>query len=649
MLFTGTEKKQYYNKPLYGNTGSYTLSEGVVLPYCICSMEIDRAVSELKIAQEFPPSLENRWKIAELYQREIDKERVRNDMVRGYLQDPNKIKFFNALTVVLLPKDQTGILDNFDQCEAGNPPIPYDGQSPIDKPWSHEDAVKYNLGGVQYVEYGDQARLRWDSETVHAVVVDGQHRLDALRQFKSVSGNVFNDHVQKTKIPVIFVLISKEVGFKKRIELGDSSIRAIAREIFTDLNKNAKEVDKARELILDDWSINAQCLRTLITDETAKDSKKLIPLSLIRWADSNNRFDSYYYLNSLVHIDQLINGLLDIRYPRDPLDKDLVVKYIQSLKDSLGSESPSSGFALFNEHGKDIESYYISEYVDTEADEAIMPFNRLPASFLSAAVDNFEKNHKPYMLKFLTEFEPYEKLISYARENNLIEGTFAKFFAQTKEHQNLIREQKNAADSNWYFNEIETHIKEIEKLKSDPELSGSWAFKAIFQKSVLSVAKSIGFEFLKSHDSIGDVDHFMIFLNRLYKEKLLYVESRIPGSGNSMWYCIATNPGNGKIKVNKQTEKNIISLLTFLYYLFLLKKDGMSSSESYAKLKSKKSSQVYPGANEAYSELKRCFSMNTFHNFRYGREKAQEMTIEEKELSTKKYMEDYFSSIFKVL
>ncbi|OUE40776.1 hypothetical protein BZY95_13755 [Billgrantia desiderata SP1] len=612
-------------------------------------MEIDRAVSELKIAQEFPPSLDNRWKIAELYQREIDKDRVRNDMVRGYLQDPNKIKFFNALTVVLLPKNSEGILDSFDQCEPGNPPIPYDGQSPIDAPWANDVANKYNLGGVQYVEYGDQARLRWDSETVHAVVVDGQHRLDALRQFKVVSGNVFNEHVQKTKVPVIFVLISEEVGFKKRVELGDSSIRAIAREIFTDLNKNAKEVDKARELILDDWSINAQCLRTLITDETAKDSDVLIPLSLIRWADSNNRFDSNYYLNSLVHIDQLINSVLDIRYPRDPLDKEQVVKYIHSLKMALGRESSSGAVSLENDKGKDIESYYNSEYVDTEADEAIMPFNRLPASFLNAAVENFESNHKGYILSLLTKFKPYEELIDYSRENNLIEGNFAKFFAQTREHQYLIREQKTGEDSNWYYNEIERHIRKIETMKTHPELGASWAYKALFQKSAIRVAKAISFEYSKSHATLGNIGDYLNFLNALYINDLLYVESKIPGGDVSAWYFIATNAGNGKIRVNKQTEKNITSFLMFFYHLYKLKESGdFDFNDALLKLRSKKYTGLYPGAYDSYNEIKKCFSMSNFYNYHYGRDKAQEMSDDEKKKRTDEFVSMYISSISSV-
>ena len=60
----------------------------------------------------------------------------------------------------------------------------------------------------------------------------------------------------------IFVLVAPEAGFENEREGTDSSIRTLSRELFSDLNKNAKAVDRARELILDDWSIGARSMRS---------------------------------------------------------------------------------------------------------------------------------------------------------------------------------------------------------------------------------------------------------------------------------------------------------------------------------------------------------------------------------------------------
>ncbi|HHQ4574539.1 TPA: hypothetical protein ACSPZW_001048, partial [Aeromonas hydrophila] len=492
MLFTGTTDKREYNKPVYGNLGAYTLSDGVKLPYFSCTMDVDRVVKELKVAQEFPPSLDNSWGLTELYQREIDDVRVQDDMVKGYLSDPNKLKFFNAITVVLLPKSRDGkILENFDSVETFDPPVPFDGQDSIDSAWNNESVTKAIFGGVQYLTYGDQARLRWDEEIVHAVVVDGQHRLSALRQYKKVLGNVFSNHAKNTKIPVIFVLLSAEAGFSTTNEYQKKSIRSIAREIFTDLNKNAKEVDRARELILDDWSINARCLRTLLTEEAARDSDSSIPLSLVRWQDSNIRFDSGYYLNTLVHLDQIVSSVLNIKYPQDPLDKDDVLAFLSSIEASLG-QLDGNKRKLKNSAGCSLTDFYKNEYLD-ENDDACIPLKRLPVSYLDAAIAGFEKNHKSYLYKILTELRPYKKILKYSRDNDLIEGVFGRFFSQTSQHQALIRDKYNSQQEDWYSSNILKHISEIESIKKEGDVQ-SWAFKAIFQKAAVKVVNLIEFE-----------------------------------------------------------------------------------------------------------------------------------------------------------
>ena len=46
-IISNNEGKARYNKPLYGLTGTYTLSEGIALPYFLSLLEINRAIDEL--------------------------------------------------------------------------------------------------------------------------------------------------------------------------------------------------------------------------------------------------------------------------------------------------------------------------------------------------------------------------------------------------------------------------------------------------------------------------------------------------------------------------------------------------------------------------------------------------------------------------
>lgn len=238
-----------------------------------------------------------------MFQREIDENRIKEDIIKGYLLDSNKLNFFNAITIVLMPKGKDEkIQDSFEDTDEDTPPpIPFEIGNEEDAQWNDENAYKADFAGVQFVSIGEQARLRWNENRVLAATVDGQHRLWALRTFKEdddFRNGILTVTEKKTHVPVIFILLHPDVGFISQQDRSDNSIRKISRELFTDLNKNAKTVDRARELILDDKSIHARCVRTLVTNVTPQDDANCLPLSLVRWQDNNNRFDESYYINS---------------------------------------------------------------------------------------------------------------------------------------------------------------------------------------------------------------------------------------------------------------------------------------------------------------------------------------------------------------
>lgn len=632
MKKTGTTKTDDYNKPIYGLHGAYKLSESVELPYFSASLPIERTIDELRIAEEVPPSLDNQWSLGELFQREIDQKRAAKEIVNGYLADPKKLKFFNALTVVLMPKSTTGeVLDDFQahSSEHESPPIPYAAGDKDDAQWASDESVAF--GGVQYTISGDQARLRWDQSRVHAVTVDGQHRLFALREYRNtIRQRTLTPRERETKIPVLFLLLHDEVGFvqgKPR-----RSIRTIARELFTDLNKNAKQVDRARELILDDWSLDAQCVRHLITSETATDEPDVIPLSLVRWQDANNRFDQSYFLTSLVHLESLVGLILDVSPPKDPLDTPKVEHYIRELGKLV---SPDKPFA--SEDGIELLAHYRKEYCEEDSGEfsATVPFSRLPPAFLSSAVSGFDAHHRTWLLKLLLESSPYATLLEYAREHDLIEGVFGKFHAQTFAHRGQLKKKFGEAEEGWYSKNIDVHIEHIEGAKK-----ANWAFKAIFQKALVRLGRSICFDNRTDATRLGDIEELIGFVDDLAKRGLLKIDAELPGDKHGVWTWIGTNPGNGKIKVSKTVETTILSQLRIWYYARrLLKTDGSYVGKSGADIakhfRSKTSTALWPDCNEATSEIEKSFRNKTFLGEAVakgddGARKTQEKAIRER-------------------
>jgi hypothetical protein len=626
LIISKAEGNARFNKPLYGLAGKYTLAEGIALPFFSTLLDIDRAIDELRIAEQVPPSLETQWSIKELFQREIDETRVRQDIVKGYLLDSKKLKFFNAITIVLMPRNKDGkILDTFDEVEPNSPPpIPWDGSDPEDAQWNQEGIQIANFGGVQYSTTGLSARLRWDEDRVLAVAVDGQHRLWALRTFREdekFRGGTLRTIERQTKIPVIFVLLHPNAGFQNTQDKSDYSIRGISRELFTDLNKNAKTVDRARELILDDKNINAQCVRTLLTSKTAQDSGDLLPLSLVRWQDDSNRFDTSYYLNSLVHLDLLVSNLLDIDPPRDPMDVKRVKEFIRSINNTLGIDGKE-----VEHEGRTLSKYYDEDCCDEEG-EPNTPFARLPETYLLSAVEGFKVNFRPWLLRILLDFKPYSELLAYARTHNLIEGTFGSFQAQTKKHKAIILEQETTKDSNWNKNQILRFHNEINKLKEN-----QWAFKAIFQKALVRLGKLVCFQ-NRNDSNLGNIDDILGFLDRLYNSEVLRVDASLPDHSFRLWTFVALNPGNDKIKVATTVEDRIFSLLCLWYYGSRKIELSTSSDQavfSYRKLltsfSADKNTATWPDCKKYFDLLYKGFYTSAF----FGRD-SEQLTDKQKE------------------
>lgn len=562
-----------YNRPLYGNAGEFTLSRNVTVPYFTTIIDIKRAVSELKTHEQVAPSLEQIYNLKELFQRQIDHKRVERDLVDGFLKNPQKIKFFNSLTIALLPKAEDGhIMPKFDDYEGNDPQVPWVLGDTFDEGFAA--TVKTLFGGVQFHKADPEnsghgiARLRWDVDRVDAVAVDGQHRLSALQKwFDNDRKKALEIYEQNTRIPIIILLLDPRAGFKAENKSG-LTIKSIAREIFTDLNKNAKAVDKATEIILDDRSLTSSCVRLLVTDRTTTDEPPLLPLSLVRWKEANYRFDQDHYINSLVHLNLLVESLLDLPAITDPLDKSDVLEYIKQADAHLGLKENAGKLVC---RQMTLEQYYKDNFLDAEGDP-IAPFTGMPSEFMPSALDGFATRIKPWLLVSITEFSPYRDFLAYSRAKGLITGIFSQYLAQPEGHQKQLNfEMEKVFGINWRSEQIDEPKKEAElrKLRGAEAISTgveTWAFKAIFQKAFVHLAKVVVFDYAEERDKFGDIREFIDFFNVLYLRGLLDIKAKINGVSMLLWTFVALNPASDTIRVNRRTEKRITALLALWYF-----------------------------------------------------------------------------------
>ncbi len=571
-----TDSQTSFNNPIYGQKGEYSLSGHVRVPYFAALMDLKRVTKELKTHEEVTPSLDNTYNLVELFQRNIDPERVRREIVDGFLRNPTKLKFFNSLTFVILPKDAKGqILTDFQDVEGSDPAIPFDGQDEFDSFFKESENTKKSIfGGVQFVatQAAALSRLRWDANTVDVVAVDGQHRLKALKLWMESNNNELAATAKNTRVPVIFLLLHESAGFVTP-EGGATGIKTIAREIFTDLNKNAKEVDLATQIILDDRSLASCCVRSLATEGTCTDHAEKLPLSLLRWQDANNRFDQRYFLNSLVNLHLIVEDVLDLNPPnRDAMDKKKVLGFIKAAKQVVGLPDKETGdYRLLSSDGQDLEDFYTERFLDDEG-EPTAPLSGIPPQFLANAVEGFTARYAHWMLKILKEFRPYANLLEYAKTNNLIEGQFSQYFGQPRDHRTQLDNELEAQHGeNWknlVIGRHEKHIeKNIKKIGASDDLGEEWAFKTIFQKAILRLAKNL---FVSApHDQqakLGSVDDYIGFLNSLHDHNILRVLAPLPDENHLLWTFLAVNYGSKKIKVASTSERRIQAYIALLYY-----------------------------------------------------------------------------------
>ena len=557
-----------YIRPLYGLRGEYTLTSGVSLPYFLTLVDIESLVTNIKTHEQTQESLDNRYSLVELYQRQIDHKRVNEDIVKGYLKNPNKVKFFNAITVTLFPKNEDGTHSPvFTDYENNDPSIPVPDVSELD-PWFADEETNERsvFGGVQFStnHLESISRLRWDKDRVEAVAVDGQHRLTAMRIWFNDKENTLTREQRLTRIPVIFLLLSDRAGFKAPNM--SAGIKMISREIFTDLNKNAKVVDLATQIILDDRSLESCCVRELLSDSTSEDAYDRIPLSLIRWQDANFKFDSSYYLNSIVNLYLIVSDLLNLTPPKDSMNKEQVLSCIKKLENTLGQGNPRQ----LRVEEKSLEDFYTQTYCDLDGErEPHTPYSSIPQHYISSAVEGFNIHYRDSLVKLLTKPRPYQQLLIYARANNLIEGEFSQFHAQPREHQTRLADYFEAkAGPNWRDSLFEAHKSEIQRIKTDPQLGEHWAFKTLFQKAYCRLADFLYYQgqFNGSEIDIGSVDSLIEFIDMLDSAGLLYVRREHPQLTHLLWTSVSVNWGNRAIKVTDVSLQRMYGILMLWYY-----------------------------------------------------------------------------------
>jgi hypothetical protein len=191
-----------------------------------------------------------KWKVRDLFQRDVDQSRVTTTIV-PYFKDNHQVKFFNPLTLVLLPLKDDGEVDTNVPYVEGREVEP-DGHPFLE--FERKNLLKYSVHRIN----PSYSKVEWNSERVKLVAIDGQHRLSALKLWSKEKGSKALDGWD---IPVVILS-----AFKSHNDSAHKppSLLEVVRRTFVCINTRAEEVNEARKILLNDQETEAVCTQELV-------------------------------------------------------------------------------------------------------------------------------------------------------------------------------------------------------------------------------------------------------------------------------------------------------------------------------------------------------------------------------------------------
>ena len=93
-----------YNKTKFGYFGELGTGAHAHLRFLQTALSVED-LDSVTLIENIPGS--ETWDVRDLFQRDVDKERVTREIL-PYLKDKTKVKFFNPLTLALLPLASSG-------------------------------------------------------------------------------------------------------------------------------------------------------------------------------------------------------------------------------------------------------------------------------------------------------------------------------------------------------------------------------------------------------------------------------------------------------------------------------------------------------------------------------------------------------------
>jgi hypothetical protein len=577
-----TSEQAHYTDVRPALWGDFSISKAEI-PYFQSILTLEEVTKQLELVEDLPADLRSNWRLEELFQREIDWERVQRELVDGYLRQPHKLKFFNSLTVALLPLDENRKLDMGYNDILPPPPL---RESLTKQPWQVT-----NVGGVQIIRAtsSPHAFIRWNPKRIFPATIDGQHRLAALKTLHSL-GNLPKKALD-TGISVIFLVLDSRAGLvleDTHVPDGENPVLTVVREVFIDLNMHAQSVARARQILLDDQGIESRCLRQLLAPKVGEEVPGRLPLGLVHWqhnesAKFNTGEKTGPFITTIELLNSIVRDILDLKRPKDPTAEEEIRDFLESIEASLSVSSYIKAHEARYSGLPPLRSYVEENYLKEGFEK---PFANPPAPYIRACADSFSDLWRPVMINVFLNFKPYADFIEEVRVRGGIDGDIAYFLCQPWRAQRA-KDLEWGEEREW---RLTRPLRELDDLKK-----ADWPFYAVFQKALFRATKwaFANYDVLKREGGFNEA--WLGFLNDLWSRGVFALKSQC--NGVYVWAGTGLNIVNPTVRWAESAVQRMAGLLLLWWYFYT---SQLARPSTFMKrLDAPQSNERFPNAKEA--------------------------------------------------
>lgn len=302
---------------ILGKSGLFKTRNKIAVEYVQSSLKIEQLVNIEPVRSKFD---KGELDFDLMLQRDLDDIRIKDELI-PYLQREKQVSFFPPILVVLLEVYK----------ESGRSSIKtFYPELNEDKNFKEGTTTYHkrdygNLFSVRIYKKNDKLE-RWLTKLcigydATLLAIDGQHRLVALQ---AVAGLLDNDVVQRhsygdnvaqykeefrdLEIPITFIFVPASQG-----KDNDVSLLETFRQIFVDVNKNARKVSKMRNILLDENNVVSIFTRNIcsyLRKNNLENKNDLISLDELEWdkESKEDQLSSDIAVTNLVFIQRLIES-----------------------------------------------------------------------------------------------------------------------------------------------------------------------------------------------------------------------------------------------------------------------------------------------------------------------------------------------------